>query len=177
MLFTTIISFVIIYFGIQINLNLNQTFAESKEVFGTDIGRNTAIFLNAKDELQKSYCQANVPLYLEVEASIGMFYMLVLLLTVGMFTSTCQKILVFRTKDNVTLSVGLILLEMSIFAAGLLFIFSSTSEINNTLISDVCSKQMDMSAMEKNGVDKAFSLLNTREGELDFKLIISTLVV
>jgi len=56
MLFTTIISFIIILFGIMINLNLNQTFAEAKEVFGTDIGRNTALFLNAESGLQEQYC-------------------------------------------------------------------------------------------------------------------------
>ena len=37
----------IIYFGIQINLNLNETFKEAKLVFGTDINTNTDIFLNA----------------------------------------------------------------------------------------------------------------------------------
>jgi len=63
MLFTTIISFIIILFGIMINLNLNQTIAEAKEVFGTDIGRNTALFLNAESELQEQYCSANIPLY------------------------------------------------------------------------------------------------------------------
>jgi hypothetical protein len=51
MLFTTIISFVLIYFGIQINLNLNSTFSEAKDIFGTDIGRNTHVLLNAEKEL------------------------------------------------------------------------------------------------------------------------------
>jgi len=149
MLFTVIISFVIIYYGININLNLNETFNQAKLVFNTDISRNTALFLNAKADQQKTYCEANIPLYLELQNSINMFYMLVFLLTVGMFTSTCQKILVFRTKDNVTLPIGLILLELSIFASGILFIFSYTSDINNNLLSDVCGTHMNMSTLDK----------------------------
>jgi len=44
-------------------LNINQTFAEAKEVFGADIGRNTALFLNAESRLQEQYCAANIPIY------------------------------------------------------------------------------------------------------------------
>jgi len=94
-----------------------------------------------------------------------------------MFTSSCQKILVFRTKDNVTLSVGLILLELSIVATGLMFIFTYTSDITNTLLSDVCGQSMTMSSLEKNTVDKAYSLLNTANDELDLKLIVSAIIV
>lgn len=79
MLFTTLISFVLIYFGIMINLNLNQTFAETKEIFGTDIGRNVAVLLNADSADSKRYCESNIPLYLEVQQSIKMFYLLVIL--------------------------------------------------------------------------------------------------
>jgi len=94
-----------------------------------------------------------------------------------MFTSSCQKILVFRTKDNVTLSVGLILLELSIVATGLMFIFTYTSDITNTLLSDVCGQSMTLSSLEKNTVDKAYSLLNTANDELDLKLIVSAIIV
>jgi hypothetical protein len=73
-----------------------------------------------------------------------MFYMCVFLQTVGMFTSSCQKILVYRTKDNVTLSIGLILLELSIFAVGVLFIFAYSSEVTNNLLSSVCGPLIDM---------------------------------
>jgi len=94
-----------------------------------------------------------------------------------MFTSSCQKILVFRTKDNVTLSIGLILLELSIVATGLMFIFTYTSDITNTLLSDVCGQSMTMSSLEKNTVDKAYSLLNTANDELDLKLIVSAIII
>jgi hypothetical protein len=90
-----------------------------------------------------------------------MFYLIVILQTIGMFTSSCQKVLVYRTKDNVTLSYGQILLELSIFAIGLLFIFAYNAKSDNTLLSDVCGPLIDMSANDKNMVDAAWSHLNT----------------
>jgi len=50
MVFTTILSFILIYCGVQINLNLNETYSEVKEVFGSAIGRNTGLLLNAEIE-------------------------------------------------------------------------------------------------------------------------------
>ena len=94
-----------------------------------------------------------------------------------MLTSSCQKILVFRTKDNVTLSAGLIFLELSIVASGLLFIFTYNGEVTNTLLSDVCGPLTEMGSIEKTNVDKAFGLLNTAEGDIDIKLIISAIIV
>lgn len=64
------------------------------------------------------------------------FMYLVILNTIGMFTSFIQKIIVYRTKDNVTLNVSLVVLEASITVVGGLFIFTFASDLNNTLISD-----------------------------------------
>ena len=69
------------------------------------------------------------------------------------------------------------MLELSIFATGLLFIFAYISEIDNTLLSDVCSTHMEMSTLDKNLVDKAFSLVNSADGTLDFKLVVSAIIV
>jgi hypothetical protein len=103
--------------------------------------------------------------------------MLVVLQAIGMFTSSCQKILVFRTKDNVTLSVGLIILELSICASCLLFIFSYTSDGSNTLLSDVCGPIMKLDQGTMARIDFSFGILDVQEGELDIRLIISTIIV
>ena len=59
----------------------------------------------------------------------------------------------------------------------MLYIVAYGADISNTLLSDVCGPLIKMSPADITIVDKAFSLLNTAEGELDFKLIISTLIV
>jgi hypothetical protein len=66
MLFITIISFILIYFGIQINLNLNATFSDAKESFGTDVSRNPAVLINAESAIQKAFCEKNIPHYVVV---------------------------------------------------------------------------------------------------------------
>ena len=81
-----------------------------------------------------------------------------------MFTSSCQKILVFRSKDNVTVSIGVISLELSIVTTGLLFIFSYTSDVTNNLLSKVCGPLIDMNQQQMDTADKAFSLMNASEG-------------
>jgi hypothetical protein len=47
MVFTTLISFALIYLGIQINLNMNIIFTDSKTLFGESFGRNIALFTGA----------------------------------------------------------------------------------------------------------------------------------
>jgi len=70
--------------------------------------------------------------------SLELFFYLMVVNTVGMFTSFMQKIIVFRTKDNVTLNTGQILLELSITVMGLLYILTFTKSFDNKLVSDVC---------------------------------------
>lgn len=80
---------------------------------------------------------------------LDIFFTLIIINTVGMFTSFCQKIIVLKTKDNVTLNAGGILLEISVTLTGLLYIFLFTSDINNTLISDQCSKYQTIDDLTK----------------------------
>ena len=80
---------------------------------------------------------------------LEIFFLLIIINTVGMLTSFLQKIIVFRTKDNVTLNTGGIVLEISITFTGLLFIFLFTSDLNNTLISDQCSNYQTIDAISK----------------------------
>ena len=79
-----------------------------------------------------------------------------------MFASSCQKIIVYRTKDNVTLAWGQILLELSITATGFLFLFAYNSEITSTLMTDVCQKHLEIP--NKDMINKTFSLLNPIAG-------------
>ena len=59
---------------------------------------------------------------------LEIFLYLVILNTIGMFTSFMQKIIVYKTKDNVTIDIGSILLEASITFVGLFYIVTFSSE-------------------------------------------------
>lgn len=70
-------------------------------------------------------------------ANLNIFTYLMIFMMWGMFTSSVQKFTILKVKDNVTISLGTFLLELSIAATGIVFFiqFNQTSNIN-TLISD-----------------------------------------
>jgi len=95
---------------------------------------------------------------------LEVFFLLIIIYTIGMITSFMQKIIVYKTKDNVTLNTGVVILEISITLTGLLFIFLFTSDLNNSLISDQCSKYQTIDTASKIQIDKVFGLLNPQPG-------------
>jgi len=47
MVFTTLISFVLIFMGIMINLNLNSSYEDMKQYFGDNFAKQYSLFINA----------------------------------------------------------------------------------------------------------------------------------
>lgn len=98
--------------------------------------------------------------------------------TIGMFTSVLQKLVAFRFKDNVTLNYGQMSIEASISAVGIIFLIQYNQSNINNLISDVCGRVIsDISAEDSYVIDKMFTMRYPREGELNFKLIASTIII
>jgi hypothetical protein len=89
MTFTTFISFIVIYLGIVINLNLNVAFHQEKIFYGGDIGRHQDLFLESTLKAQTEFCTEAAHLYIELQESITLFYMFIIFMTIGMFTSSC----------------------------------------------------------------------------------------
>ena len=58
---------------------------------------------------------------------MSMFFIFVLVNTLGMFTQVVQKLVIFRIKDNVTLNYTQLFLETSIAVVGILFIILWTT--------------------------------------------------
>ena len=106
MLFTVIISVTLMGCAIFITNVLNSSFAYMKEFFGTSFGFRTNIFLLATDDVLEAFCPEEI-MHLESEYKvITILYLVILVNTIGMFTSLSQKIIIFRNKDNVTLNLG-----------------------------------------------------------------------
>ena len=55
-----------------------------------------------------------------------------------MYTSCIQKLIIYRNKDNVTLNLGQIFLELSSAITGTIYIYVFSNDIPNKLISDNC---------------------------------------
>lgn len=111
--------------------------------------------------------------------AVRIFYLVMILTFVGMIASIIQKLVQYKYKDNVTLNLSQISLEFSMVITSILFIVMFNNHNYNTLISDMCGPYVEMSAQVIDDVDHMFTMRNPREkeGELDFKLIISIIII
>jgi len=177
MLFTNLISTVMIVIGIFINNSLNSNFNMQLESFGTGISNQVSLFTNAPTELQAGFCENHVETLTAVYGNLMLFYFFVIFFTFGMISSVIQKIAILRVKDNVTPNISLMSLELSIALVGVLFILCFNASEVNTVSSDVCSQHMTLTATQISEVDKVYSLANTQTGELNFRYIMSMLII
>ena len=178
MLFTTLLSGILVVMAIMINQDLNTSFDDTISAFGTNFAQQTYMFIDAQDSLLSHFCPDKVAHSVLIMDSLVIFYYLIIFNTFGMFTSCIQKLAIFRIKDNVQLNYGQLFLEGSIAAVGVLFIISYNSAVLNPLISDGCMRVLpDMTAAEVYAADKIFTLTNTVAGELNFKYILSLLII
>lgn len=75
-----------------------------KEFFGTSFGFRTNIFLLAEESVLDAFCPEEIQHLLSEYQIITILYFIMILNTIGMFTSVAQKFIVYRNKDNVTLN-------------------------------------------------------------------------
>mmetsp|Transcript_30418 Transcript_30418/g.46594 ORF Transcript_30418/g.46594 Transcript_30418/m.46594 type:complete len:246 (-) Transcript_30418:419-1156(-) len=68
-------------------------------------------------------------------------------------------------------------LELSIGLVGILFMVMYSTTDFNTMITDECSKIMDISGADTDTIDKIFTMRYPLEGQISFKLVISCIVV
>jgi len=109
---------------------------------------------------------------------LQLFYLLIIFNTFGMATSVVQKMVIYRVKDNVTLNVSQIFLEASIATVGLLYIITYNSSAINNLLSDTCRSVIpELTTDQAFALDKVFTLTNTLKGEMNFKYILSVVIV
>mmetsp|Transcript_30416 Transcript_30416/g.46591 ORF Transcript_30416/g.46591 Transcript_30416/m.46591 type:complete len:134 (+) Transcript_30416:221-622(+) len=109
---------------------------------------------------------------------MSLFIILVLVNMLGTFTTMGQKLLTFRFKDNVQLDPLKILFDTSIVVNSALLLVCTQRETSiNTVISERCSEFVEIPEADKFGVDRVFSLRVPQEGELDFSLIVSLLII
>lgn len=178
MIFTILISFVLIFLSIVINQIMNDSFQVMQEKFGGDFAHQTSIFLNSDDATVLSFCETEIDNLKSEFQLVTLLQFFMLINTIGMFTSVLQKLVAFRFKDNVTLNYGQMSIEASISAVGIIFLIQYNQSNINNLISDVCGRVIpDISPEDSYVIDKMFTMRYPREGELNFKLIASTIII
>lgn len=144
MAFTVLINSIIIAMAIYLNFIFNNSYKFVKENFGGSFDGRVSILINAKTEVLENFCQREIDNLLKEANFVKIFYMVMIISAVGMLTSIFQKIVHFIYKDNVTLNITHMMLELSICITSVLFIYMYSNKNVNPLISDVCSPFVEM---------------------------------
>jgi hypothetical protein len=145
MAFTVLINSVIIGMAIYLNFIFNNSYNFVKENFGGSFNGRVFLLLNAKTEVLENFCQTEIDNLLNEASFVKIFYLVMFITSIGMLTSILQKIVHFVYKDNVTLNITHMVLELSICITSLLFIFMYNNSNVNPLISETCSPFVTMS--------------------------------
>jgi len=103
--------------------------------------------------------------------------MVIILNTIGCVASLIQKFLIYRNKNNVALNINQISLELTCVVTGILIIQLYQNTKFNTLLTDTCSKVMEISEADTQIIDKVYTMRNPREGEANFKILMSVVIV
>mmetsp|Transcript_12406 Transcript_12406/g.19393 ORF Transcript_12406/g.19393 Transcript_12406/m.19393 type:complete len:84 (-) Transcript_12406:1712-1963(-) len=69
------------------------------------------------------------------------------------------------------------LLEFSIAVTGVLYLISYYGSETNTVIGDHCSNFIEMSVDDRNTVDRVYTLRDPATQKLNFKLILSVIII
>ena len=103
--------------------------------------------------------------------------LLVQINTIGVFTFIIQRLLTYRFKDNVQLSPLSLSFQLVALVTGIMVIVIAGNSNKNTLISDKCGEYIELSQDDKESIDKIFTLRNPYEDAVDFKLVLSVIVI
>ena len=179
MVFMVLINGTIIGLAVFINNILNSSFGYVKESFGASFGKRSHLILNAEEKVLKPFCEGEIDHVVQEYKAVKLFYIVMIITCIGMLSSIIQKLVQLKYKDNVSLNFSQISLEFSLFVTSILFIVMFNNHNYNTLISDMCGPFLEMDAQTIDDVDHMYTMRNPRasEGELDFKLIISVIII
>jgi len=133
--------------------------------------------MNAFPDVMAQYCEGELDNLMK-EAKIVLFFSNVLIFnTIGNLTSVIQKFLTFKFRDNVTLQVKQMVLEGSIGVVGIIFIIMYSTTRYNTMITDECSKVVDITGADTDTINKIFTMRYPLDNQISFKFIISVIVI
>ena len=157
MVFTTLISFIIVGLAIAINMSMNESLQKTLKHFETPFyGGRIGILVNSSDEVLGKFCPDFIKDMTSLHEYMSIFVFIVTINTLGMTTQVIQKLVIFRIKDNVTLNYVHLSLETSIAVIGLLCINLWNNVKVNSVISDTCGRVGTVSGA--NSIDKVYSL-------------------
>ena len=120
--------FMITIFIIQ-TININDLHANEVETLGGSIVLNPELLFQAAPDVMTKFCTLNLALSLTVHNTLFFFRACSYVYTIGMLANVVQKFVILRYKDNVSLNMFQLFIEMCGVIIGALYIMIvSTSD-------------------------------------------------
>lgn len=103
--------------------------------------------------------------------------MIVIISGIGYLTAVVQKFTILKLKDNVHLSIGHLLLEITVVVVSIFYTIMLLQKPSNDVLSEACKGHATFTGAEAKSIDYAYGLVSPAENGLDFKLLVSALVM
>mmetsp|Transcript_30411 Transcript_30411/g.46587 ORF Transcript_30411/g.46587 Transcript_30411/m.46587 type:complete len:375 (-) Transcript_30411:1435-2559(-) len=178
MIFTVLINLGTLTFASALTLMHNSSYTTMQEYFGNNFFKKKGLFLGASGYVIEEFCEKEVDSILAEAPILRLFTIFVILSSIGGFVSFIQKLLTIKFKDNVSMSIGHILLQLSMALSGVLFVLSYYDN-KNSMMSDTCSKYISLSPDEVGTIDQIYTMRDPTNatGLLKFKVVLSVQII
>jgi len=147
MVFTILINVIIITLSSVVSTVHNDSHSLAAELLGIErLASEFETLHTFNSTLQTEFCSRETELIFHEQDIMGYFTIVMVTLFIGTVVSVTQRLLTYRFKDNVTLDVWHVLLELSISINCLFFFQYGTSlqKEHDTRLSDFCGDFVDL---------------------------------
>lgn len=97
--------------------------------------------------------------------------------TIGTAATIIQKVAIGKLRNNVAFNPGMLAVELSLLACGVILLFRLYDDSNLNVISEVCKPHVKLTNEEWAIVDKMYTLENPQDGQMSYHIIISAIVL
>ena len=179
-LLTIVFSIALVFQTLVLNDNFSVSFGlDQMYLGGRDIFGNYEIVDQLSAEKKAEYCRLTLLTAAEHSAAIDQLVLLVAVYSVGMLTSFVQKIIVVRVRNNATMNIGVLFIQLAGGILGVLLWIASTYAVVNNSYSTMCQRYQSMTEDEIYQLDRVKCIINSTklEGTLPFKYLLSLIIV
>lgn len=179
MFFTSLFCFLMLGIFVVINEELNSLFVYELDIFGKSLQSDPYMIDDPKLDKYKlaKYCEKTLSYQKTIFDALYLFEYVSIIYCVGMISSCSQKLCIQRFKDNVTFDFGSFGVELIGAAVSFLSVWTFMNPGKNDLLSHKCVKSITMTPDEESNMAKLRNLVDPKPGYMNFKYIISVLVI
>ena len=160
MVFSVVVSFIILVIVFVISLIFNNFMNDIKSNFEDIFVFQTILFLKADENTLQKFCPSAVDHLTMIPKFLTALNGLLVICILGYSASILQKLIIISIKDNIDFSLTRIFIEVSIAVSGIYTFRVLSDRPQNALISNQCKKVMEISSDDQVIVNFMYGLIS-----------------